>query len=119
MSIFDRSDDYDYYDGEITRLNNEIRRLHNAIREHRDQRGDDRCWMDDERLYSILPEGLTPKEDRRLHDPCTMLEHCKHYIASRQPGGEPYISVQRELEKLQSDNKRYKEALDKLGVFYQ
>jgi hypothetical protein len=30
-----------------------------AVREHRDQRGDDRCWRDDRKLYASLPEGYT------------------------------------------------------------
>lgn len=28
--------------------------LESAIRKHRDQRGDDRCWLDDEELYKTL-----------------------------------------------------------------
>ena len=30
--------------------------LRNALRWHRDQRGDDRCWADDIRLYELIPE---------------------------------------------------------------
>jgi len=80
-------------------LRDRINELENAIRKHRDQKGDDRCWLDDIELYKILPEGLSDS-DQRLHCPEEMLENCKKYIASRQPEGQAYISPQREIEKL-------------------
>lgn len=34
----------------------EVFRLRRAIRKHRDQRLNDRCWLDDMELYRTLPE---------------------------------------------------------------
>ena len=34
-----------------------IKILRKAIRYHRDQKGDDRCWLDDEHLWALLPEA--------------------------------------------------------------
>lgn len=74
-----------------------------AVRRHRDERGDDRCWMDDERLYDeALPEGCGSRADRRLHCPGEMLQHCRQFIISRQPGGEPYVSPQRDLDRFRA-----------------
>lgn len=38
-------------------LREEVKKLRDVIRYHRDQKGDDRCWVDDLRLYETLPEG--------------------------------------------------------------
>ena len=77
--------------------------LQAAVRRHRDERGDDRCWMDDERLYDeALPEGCGDRADRRLHCPEEMMRHCRQFIASRQPEGEPYVSPQREIDRLRA-----------------
>lgn len=43
----------------LDRLAREVQRLRAAIRAHRDQRGDDRCHLDDAALYAALPEGDT------------------------------------------------------------
>lgn len=69
-----------------------------AIRTHRDQRGDDRCWMDDEVLYASLPEGYTPPE----RDSAVMLEHCRRFITCRQNPATTYVSPEREIERLQN-----------------
>ena len=71
-------------DGELSTLSREeliaeVVGLRNIIREHRDQRGDDRCWLDDFLLYAALPDRipalstLPPKEVfmpscERFHD---------------------------------------------------
>lgn len=73
--------------------------LQTAIRKHRDQRGDDRCWLDDAELYAVLPEGHKPVE---FCDPETMLQNCRRYIASRFDPSQPYVSPQREIEHLQA-----------------
>jgi hypothetical protein len=78
-----------------------IRELEAAIRLHRDQKGDDRCWIDDLSLYSVLPEGCA-NADLRLHTPEEMLANCKRFIASRQPDTEAYVSPQREIESLRA-----------------
>lgn len=68
-----------------------------AVRKHRDQRGDDRCWMDDDALYAALPEGKDGA-DTRLPPPETMLACCQRYIAHRHDPSQPYVSPQREVE---------------------
>ena len=76
-----------------------IAALETAIREHRDQRGDDRCWMDDEKLYNILPEGYTPpKRDCRVE-----LKFCERFIATRHNPGTTYVSPEREIEALKTE----------------
>jgi len=79
-------------------------RLLAAIRKHRDYRGDDRCFLDDAELYAALPEGAPPSELLCLDDPLEMLANCRRFIASRQPGGQPYVSPQREIERLKAEN---------------
>jgi hypothetical protein len=69
-------------------------RLATAIRKHRDQRGDDRCWRDDEELYAALPEGHTPP----ARDSSVELENCRRYIASRQNPATVYTSPERTIE---------------------
>lgn len=78
-----------------------VAELEAAIRNHRDQRGDDRCWLDDDALYAVLPEGKG-EADTRLHCPEEMLANCQRYIASRQEGGVPYVSPQRQIDTLQA-----------------
>lgn len=47
----------------------EIMQLRDAIRYHMTQKGHDRCWLDNKKLYAVLPEGdksdmnLPPKEE--------------------------------------------------------
>lgn len=80
----------------------EIERLQAAIRTHRDQKADDRCWMDDAKLYAALPEG--PKHDLRVGDTAEMLENCKRFIEQRCHGGGPwksYAELEAENERLQ------------------
>lgn len=71
--------------------------LEEAIREHRDQRGDDRCWQDDHKLYAVLKDGWTPPKV----DSAVELENCKRYIACRQDPNVEYVSPQRMIERLQ------------------
>lgn len=74
----------------------EVDQLRTAIRSHRDQRGDDRCWQDDETLYAVLPEGFTaPARDSSVE-----LANCQRYIACRHNPGTEYVSPQREIERL-------------------
>ena len=78
------------------KLQIEIELLRDAIRKHRDQRGDDRCWMDDEELYRVLPEGYTPP----ARDSAVQLENCKRFIACRENPATYYVSPEREIERL-------------------
>jgi hypothetical protein len=72
--------------------------LEAAIRKHRDQRGDDRCWMDDEELYKVLPEGYNPPE----RDSAVELANCQKFIACRHNPGTKYVSPEREIERLRA-----------------
>lgn len=72
-----------------------------AIRKHRDQRGDNRCWLDDLELYRVLGEPIDEAEFA-LHCPEEMIKNCTQYIASRQPDGVPYVSPQRRIEVLET-----------------
>lgn len=103
--------DYDLYGINESNLKSLLIKTRTAIRKHRDQRGDDRCWLDDEELYNILPEGKNDA-DTRLNEPEVMLEHCKKYIECRHNPDQKYISPQREIEKLEKENKKLREQLE-------
>ncbi len=81
----------------LLRLNSEVERLRAGIREHRDTRGDDRCWRDDVTLYQLLPEGFVPAPV----DSYVELERCKSFIACRQNPSTEYVSPQRRIEQLE------------------
>lgn len=83
----------------IAGLRRRVAELEAAIRTHRDQRGDDRCWMDDETLYRVLPEGYSPPE----RDSAVELERCKQYIECRHNPGTEYVSPQRRIEELETE----------------
>ena len=55
--------------------------LEDAIRRHRDQRGDDRCWLDDAELYSVLGEG---QPDTTLPPQEEFLSNCARFFECRQ-----------------------------------
>ena len=65
------------------RLREEVVKLRAAIRQHRDEKGNDRCWLDDSRLYQVLPEQEGP--EWKL--PCKeeFLKNCEMYWKGRQP----------------------------------
>lgn len=72
----------------------EVAALRNAIRKHRDQRGDDRCWLDDEDLYKELPEGYeVPARDTAVE-----LENCNKFLCNRRNPSTKYDSPQRRIE---------------------
>jgi hypothetical protein len=59
-------------------------RLRDAITAHHDQKADDRCIEDDDRLYAAA--GLGPC-DRRVGDKEAMLANCRRFIERRCEGG--------------------------------
>ncbi len=65
----------------VESLREEIRRLRAGIRTHRDQRGDDRCWLDDEKLYALLHEGVPARTSLDIE---LMLPNCRRFIETRQ-----------------------------------
>jgi hypothetical protein len=68
---------------EVRELKNETEKLRDGIRYHRDQKGDDRCWVDDLRLYELLPEGPAGY-DSTLPSEEIFLENCKRFCRTRQ-----------------------------------
>lgn len=69
-----------------------IDQLEAAIRKHRDQRGDDRCWLDDLELYAVLPEGPPTHEAMALPPREQFLANCARFHESRQaPGTKPDV----------------------------
>lgn len=83
----------------LTQIMAERDKLLAAIRKHRDERGDSRCWLDDEELYKSLPEGYTPP----ARDTCVELERCRQYIASRHNPATEYVSPQHRIEELETE----------------
>lgn len=71
--------------------------LEAAIRKHMNMRGDDRCYIDDHELYTVLPEGDTRPEN----EIAVTIENCQSYIDCRQQGRE-YVSPQRRIEELEA-----------------
>lgn len=67
----------------IEELKLEAKKLRDSIRYHRDQKGDDRCWVDDLRLYEALPEGAVG-HDSTLPTEEIFLTNCKRFCQSRQ-----------------------------------
>lgn len=65
-------------------LEYKLEQLHKQIRKIRDNFGDDKCWMDWESLFKLLPEGYTPP----AQDIPIQLENCKQYLACRSHGTE-------------------------------
>ncbi len=64
-----------------------IAQLEAAIRKHRSQKLDDRCWLDDEELYSALDDGV--KADTALPPKETFLSNCNRFWECRQATGSP------------------------------
>lgn len=63
-------------------LISEIYRLRKGIRYHRDEKGDDRCWLDDQKLYELLPE--TGNKDFTLPPKEKFLQSCNRFWECRQ-----------------------------------
>jgi hypothetical protein len=80
-----------------TSLQQEIERLRAAVFEHYSQRADDRCFLDDDKLYAAF--GL-PSVDRRVGDKLAMLENCARYIERRCEGGywPSYVALEDEIK---------------------
>ena len=59
-----------------------IKELEQAIINHRDQKGDDRCWLDDKELYSVLNEPI-PDTAGILPSKEVFLGNCERYYQCR------------------------------------
>lgn len=75
-----------------------------AVEEHHNQKADDRCIEDDDRLYAAA--GLPPC-DRRVGSKAEMLANCARYIDRRcDEGGWPTY------KELEEENKRLKDEIE-------
>lgn len=64
-----------------------LRAYRNAIRHHRDQRDDDRCWVDDHLLYHVVL-GLPDLSE--LPDKAEWMRRCGLFHGRRSPG--PFVA---------------------------
>lgn len=72
-------------------LQAEVMKLREAIRHHRDQKGDENCWLDDgSYLYGLLPEKI--KADPHLPPKQLMMVNCSRYYDCRK-GGKLYAPL--------------------------
>ena|SRR3990167_7674854 len=80
----------------------ENERLRKGIREHRDQHGDNRCFLDDRKLYKLLGESV-PGCELPPHD--EMMESCRRYSLQRRGGtlggGRTIAQLEEEVRQLQ------------------
>lgn len=75
----------------IEQLQQEVMKLREGIRKHRDQKGDENCWLDDQfYLYGLLPEKIGA--DPQLPDKDLMMLNCSRYYDCRKAGKE-YIPL--------------------------
>lgn len=74
------------YKAQHSGLVERVEKLESAIRTHRDQEGDDRCWLDDRALYHSItePDGSQAVPDLALPPKCEFLESCSRYWERRQ-----------------------------------
>lgn len=77
---------HDYADAAVE-LAARVEKIEAAIRKHRDQRGDDRCHLDDADLYAVLPEGPPDPALLALPPRDVFLANCARFHACRQPHG--------------------------------
>lgn len=84
-------------------------RLEKAIKDHRSQKLDDRCWLDDQKLYESLGDGIPG--DNSAPSMEKMLSNCKRYLERRCNPQEQWKSYQ-ELEKENAELRKDKERLD-------
>jgi hypothetical protein len=88
-------------------------KLATAIKEHRDQRADDRCWMDDAGLYSSLagtPFWDGRVQDIRVGDRAAMLRNCERFLERRCAGGAwlTYAELEAKVVELKAELEAYK-----------
>ena len=87
----------------IMDLASKVQGLRDAIRKHRDERGHDRCWLDDQALYQALPEA-TPG-DLALPPKDEFIANCHRYWEHRQDPSVAFIR-QDQVDKAREAAKR-------------
>lgn len=80
-------------------LHKEVLQLKEAIREHRDQLDDDRCFLDDQKLYAAADLD-TDEWESKLPPKAEFLANCARYHASRQNPVHKYVTVDERLRGL-------------------
>lgn len=77
--------DEDIKNMSVSQLQEEIMKLRKGIRTHRDQKGDENCWLDDQMyLYGLLPEKIGANPE--LPDKELMMLNCSRYYDCRKSG---------------------------------
>ncbi len=75
--------DFQHLTAENNELRDRVKELENAIREHAAQRENDRCWLDDLKLYKLI--GIDEHPGLKLPKP-TFLSNCQRYWECQQAG---------------------------------
>src|SRR5574337_22320 len=78
-------------------MTKKVQDLRDAIRRHRDEKGHDRCWLDDLELYKSLPEGLKDV-DLTLPSRDEFITNCERYHAHRQDPTNPNLTFIRQKD---------------------
>lgn len=73
-----------------------VKRLETAIKTLRSQKADDLCWMDLNKLFAVLGDGVTGW-DYRVGDKAAMLKNCERFVQNVCIDGGPW-STYAELE---------------------
>lgn len=71
----------------VFQLQNELQSLRDEVRRHRDAKGHDRCWLNDQALYNLLPEKK--QGDSKLPPLGEFLEKCVEYHKEYESGTSP------------------------------
>lgn len=87
----------------------EIARLREAIAKHRDQKGDDRCWLDDRELYAALDPSVPA--DQSLPPKCDFLKSCERYWEQRQSLSDTFTLKHPTIGQMNREITRLREAL--------
>lgn len=96
----------------LRRVVEERDRLREAIRKHRDQRADDRCWLDDLELYEALEEPV-PADVSCVGDRKEMLANCERYVSLRcSDGGDwtSYADLKKQVTEMGEELAKWKNA---------
>ncbi len=95
----------------LSSIIHEIEKLRDAIKTHRDQKADDRCIEDDDRLYAVLADGVLC--DRRVGDKAEMLVNCARFIERRCEGGgwPTYAELEKQLAESRAEVARLRAKL--------
>jgi hypothetical protein len=94
--------DADFETMDASKLRDEVLKLRDAIRLHRDQRGDDRCWLDDVLLYKALPETVHSLTQLQPRDEFMLA--CEKFWCTRQCPAEPAYAGQQTERRAYADD---------------